>query len=70
MKRFKVRDQFKQYIKRMKRYVGRQDPLKMLAAHPAKLARCRGRGGAVTGSIRSGARRRQCGWWCWWPDTT
>ena len=39
MKRFKVQDQFKQYMRRIKGYVGRQDPLKMQAAYPGKLAR-------------------------------
>ena len=39
MKRVPVRDQFKQYMNRIRGYVGRQDPLKMLAAYPAKLKR-------------------------------
>ena len=39
MKRVRVKDQFKQYMRRIKSYVGRQKPLKMQAAMPAKLAR-------------------------------
>lgn len=39
MKRVKVKDQFKQYMRRMKSYVGRQNPVKMQAGLPARLAR-------------------------------
>ncbi len=52
MKRFKVQDQFKQYMRRIKGYVGRQDPLKMQASYPAKLAR------AVRGLSKAQLTRR------------
>jgi len=39
MKRVKVKDEFKKYMARMKSYVGRQDPVKMQATMPARLAR-------------------------------
>lgn len=39
MKRVRVKDEFKQYMRRIKSYVGRQNPLKLQAAMPAKLAR-------------------------------
>src|SRR3972149_2616527 len=39
MKRVKVAKQFRDYMRRIKSYVGRQHPLKMQAAAPGKLAR-------------------------------
>lgn len=39
MKRVRVKDEFKQYMRRMKSYVGRQSPLQLQAAMPGKLAR-------------------------------
>ncbi len=39
MKRVKVKDEFKQYMARMRSYLGGRDPLKMQAAYPAKLRR-------------------------------
>jgi uncharacterized damage-inducible protein DinB len=52
MKRFKVQDQFKQYMARMRSYLGGRDPLKMQAAYPAKLAR------AVRGLSAAQLKRR------------
>ena len=52
MKRVKVAEQFRDYMRRMKSYVGRQDPFKMQAAAPAKLAR------AVRGLRPAELRRR------------
>lgn len=52
MKRVKVSEQFKQYMRRMKSYVGRQDPVKMQATLPGKLAR------AVRGLKPAQLRRR------------
>ncbi|MGH9779267.1 MAG: DinB family protein, partial [Candidatus Acidiferrales bacterium] len=39
MPRVQVTDEFKQYIARMKGYIGGRDPVKMMAAHPARLER-------------------------------
>jgi uncharacterized damage-inducible protein DinB len=52
MKRVKVAKQFRDYMRRIKSYVGRQDPLKMQAAAPGKLAR------AVRGLRPAQLRRR------------
>ena len=52
MKRGKVAKQFRDYMRRMKSYVGWQDPFKMQAAAPAKLAR------AVRGLRPAELRRR------------
>lgn len=52
MKRIVVQDQFKQYMRRMKSYVGRQNPLRMQAQMPAQLAR------AVRG-LRPGQLKRR-----------
>ena len=52
MKRVVVQDQFKQYMARMKSYIGGRDPLKMQAAYPAKLAR------AVRGLSKAQLTRR------------
>lgn len=52
MKRVRVAKQFRDYMRRMRSYVGRQDPVKMQAAAPAKLAR------AVRGLRPAQLRRR------------
>ncbi len=52
MKRIVVKDQFKQYMKRIKSYVGQGDPLKMQAAYPGKLKR------AVSGLSKAQLLRR------------
>ena len=52
MKRAQVAKQFRDYMRRIKSYVGRQDPFKMQAAAPGKLAR------AVRGLRPAELRRR------------
>ncbi|HSC77241.1 MAG TPA: DinB family protein [Candidatus Acidoferrales bacterium] len=52
MKRVVVTDEFKQYIARMKSYAGGRDPLKLMAASPAKLKR------AVSGLSKAQLLRR------------
>ncbi len=52
MKRVVVKDEFKQYIARMKGYVGGRDPLKLMAVHPVKLER------AVRGLTKAQLLRR------------
>ncbi|MEE9235501.1 MAG: DinB family protein [Candidatus Acidoferrales bacterium] len=52
MKRVKVSKKFRQYMRRMKGYVGRQNPLTMMATGPQKLAR------AVRGLTAAQLRRR------------
>ena len=39
MKRVRVKDEFKQYMQRIKSYVGGRDPLEMQTAYPGKLKR-------------------------------
>ncbi len=52
MKRVVVTDEFRQYIARMKGYVGGRDPLQLMAVHPAKLER------AVRGLTKAKLLRR------------
>jgi len=52
MRRVKVKDEFKQYMQRIKSYVGGRDPLEMQAAYPAKLKR------AVRGLSKAQLKRR------------
>ena len=52
MPRVQVTDEFKQYIARMKGYIGGREPVKMMAAHPAKLER------AVRGLSKAQLTRR------------
>lgn len=52
MKRVQVKNQFKQYLRRMKSYVGRRNPLTLQAALPAKLTR------AVRGLTPAQLKRR------------
>ncbi len=52
MKGIIVKDEFKQYIARMKGYIGGRDPVKMMAAHPARLER------AVRGLSKAQLTRR------------
>lgn len=52
MRRIRVRDEFKRYMRRIRSYVGRRDPVKLQAAYPGHLAR------AVRGLTSGQLRRR------------